>query len=161
MSTITSDDPTTRRALDRLRHALARLDDDLRRDLHTVVANPARVGAAGLTAGVYVLGAAQRTRWVCPTTAVLLHRGETTWAALAACEAAKCFDALRDTATFNDLTASGAALEDFNSALDEFMDRPGWAKDGAGPDPDRRAAVATELQGLLLRLLAEVDGGWW
>jgi hypothetical protein len=162
MSILTCDDPAARVELGRLRRALAALDPTFRRDLRTVAADPARVGAAGLTAGVSAIALSRegRGRWVCPTTAVLLLRGETTWPALTGYQAT-CFDALHETSTWNDWTESSAAIEDFHDALDEFAEAAGWARPDRGPQPGNRVAVAAALQGLLLRLLDKVDGGRW
>jgi hypothetical protein len=162
MSILTCDDPAARLELGRLGRALAVLDPPFGHDLRTVTANPARVGAAGLTAGVYVtvLSPEWQGRWPCPTTAVLLLRRETTWPALTGYQAT-CFDALHQTSTWNDWADSGAAIEDFHNALDEFADAAGWARPGRGPQPGDRVAVAAALQGLLLRLLDDVDRGRW
>jgi hypothetical protein len=160
MSVLTCDDPAARLELGRLRHALVALDPRFRRDLRTVAADPSRVGAAGLTAGVYAIVRSPEWlgRWACPTTAVLLLRGETTWPALKAYQAT-CFDALRETSTLNDWRSSAAAIEDFHDALDQFADALGWARPGRGPQPGELHAVAAALRGLLLRLVDEIDGG--
>ena len=159
MSVLTCDDPAARLELRRLRHALASLDPQFRRDLRRVAADPSRVGAAGLTAGVYAIVRSPEWlgRWACPTACVLLLRGETTWPALKAYQAT-CFDGLRETSTWNDWRGSAAAIEDFHDALDEFADALGWARPGRGPQPDDRQAVASALRALLLRLLDEIDG---
>jgi len=117
-------------------------------------AGAARIGAAGLTAGTYALDPDRPDRFVDPTTAVLLLRGETTWPALAAM-AATCFDALHDTPSWHEDDDQGAAIEAFNDALDEFAAVAGWARPGYGPAPDARAVVAGKLQGLLTRLLRD------
>ena len=149
MSTLTSDDPTTRQALGKLRRALTRLDPAVRADLRTVVTDPASVGAAGLTAGVYVTDPEHPgRRCVCPTTGALLLRGETTWERLASYQAT-CFDPLHETPSWS------AEIEDVNEALDGFADDAGWAVPGHGPRNPRRAAVA--LQGLLRRLLDQPE----
>ncbi len=160
MSVLTCDDPAARLELGRLRRAVAALDSRFRRDLRTVAHDPSRVGAAGLTAGVYAIVRSPEWlgRWACPTTCVLLLRGETTWPALRTYQAT-CFDALYETATWNDWSQLGAAIEDFQETLDQFADAAGWARPGRGPQPDDRAAVSAALQGLLLRLFDEVDGG--
>jgi len=158
------DTPTLRHTLSRLRRSLTRLDPGWRRDLQVVAAaptpsnaaGPARIGAAGLTAGVYALHPDQPDRFADPTTAVLLLRGETTWPALAAM-ATTCFDALHDTPSWNDDDAHGAAVEAFNDALDAFAAAAGWARPGHGPDPDARVVVAGKLQRLLARLLSDQD----
>src|SRR6266536_3977557 len=129
--------PTLRHTFRRLRRSLARLDPAFRRDLQVVTAaptpsnaaGPARIGAAGLTAGTYALDPDQPDRFVDPTTAVLLLRGETTWPALAAI-AATCFDALHDTPSWNEDDDQGAAIEAFNDALDARS--PRWPA-GRGP----------------------------
>jgi hypothetical protein len=162
MSILTCGDPAIRQEFDSLRHALAALDPAFRRDLRRIAADPARVGAAGLTAGVYavVVGPQRAGRWACPTTCVLLLRGETSWPALVSYQAT-CFDALHETPTWNDWSPSGGAIEDFHTALDELADAAGWARPGRGPQPGDRAGVAIALQGLLLRLLSEMERGQW
>jgi len=155
--------PALRQPFSRLRRSLARLDPAFRRDLQVVTAaptpsnaaGPARIGAAGLTAGTYALDPDQPDRFVDPTTAVLLLRGETTWPALAAM-AATCFDALHDTPSWNDSDDHGVAIEEFNDALDEFAAAAGWARPGYGPAPEARAVVAGKLQRLLGRLLGRL-----
>jgi len=148
--------PALRATLSRLRRSLARLDAGWRRDLAAAVADPARIGAAGLTAGVYALDPHQPDRLVDPITAVLLLRGETTWPALAAM-AATCFDALHDTPSWNEDDAYGAAVEDVNDALDAFAAAAGWAQPGHGPASEARVVVAGKLQRLLGRLLEDQD----
>ncbi len=156
--------PTLRHTFSRLRRSLATLDPGWRRDLQVVAAaptpsnaaGPARIGAAGLTAGTYALNPDQPDRFVCPVTAVLLLRGETTWPALAAM-AATCFDALHDTPSWHDSDDQCAAVEEFNDAFDAFAAAAGWARPGHGPQPDRRVVVAGKLQRLLARLLSDQD----
>ncbi len=130
-------DPTSPRALGRLRRALSQLDPAFRRDLRTVAADPCRVGAAGLTAGIPAVHPVWAGQFVCPTSAVLLLRGETSWPALIACVVLYCFDQLHQTPTWNQETAAGAAVEDFHDTLDEFAEAAGWARPGHGPQPGR------------------------
>jgi len=152
MSTLTSDDPTTREALGRLRRALGRLDPALRADLRRVAADPARVGAAGLTAGVYVTNPERpERRCACPITGVLLLRGETSWPDLARYDAT-CFDPLHDKPSWS------GEVEDFNDALDALAHDAGWAVPGHGPRNPRQARhAAAALQALLGRLLDELE----
>ena len=158
MATITTVDPTILHALGRLRRALSQLDPAFRSDLRTVAADPGRVGAAGLTAWVYAVDAAKPQRWVCPMTAVLLLRGQTTWPALASYTAADRFDALRDTPTWND---NGAAVSAYRQPR-QVRHRGRLDQSRRGHGPLGYAAVAAKLQHLLGRLddLDQHDPSW-
>jgi hypothetical protein len=145
MSVLTRGDPATRLALGALRRALAALDPRFRRDLHTVVADPGAVGAAGLVAGSYSACADRPERLVCPATGVLLLRGETTWADLARCARLDRFDRLHAAPSWT------AELEDLNDALDALVVAAGLTSLQVHPP--------ATLAGLLEWLLVEVDGG--